>query len=160
MKPRKIVFAGALAALYAALVYMNAAYSFGPVQLRLAEALTVLPFLFPEAVPGLFAGCLIANLVSQFGLPDIVFGSLATLLAAWLTSRCKHRWMAPLPPILVNMAVVGALITLYTPGKEATLIAFAANALLIGVSQAAACAGLGIPLLLMAEKARLRKFLG
>ena len=162
MKTREIVFAGTVAALYAALVLMNAGYSFGPVQFRVAEALTVLPFLFPAAIPGLFIGCMLANIMSPFlGILDVVFGSLATLLAAFLTSRCKSRWLAPLPPIIINALVIGALLAFFVPDAEATVIAFIVIGLQIGLSELIVCAGLGIPLLLALEKLRLgEKFPG
>ena len=79
---RKIAFSAALAAVYAALTMCTAFMSYGPIQFRLAEALNILPFFFPETVLGLFVGCIISNLISGYGIYDIVFGSLATLLAA------------------------------------------------------------------------------
>ena len=96
---------GVIAAAYAALTLvasaMNLAY--GPVQFRFSDALTVLPFLFPGTWPGLFVGCLVANLLSPYGPIDIVIGSLATLLAAIWTEKVDRPWLAPLPPVLCNM---------------------------------------------------------
>ena len=81
---RQITLAAAVAALYALLTYFGSIFglTYGPVQFRFAEALCVLPFLFPTAAPGLFVGCLIANLLSPYGLVDVVCGSAATLIAA------------------------------------------------------------------------------
>ena len=90
---------------------VGAAYAvlsiFGPIQCRFSEALCVLPFLLPETAWGLGVGCLIANLLSPYGVLDIVVGSAATLLAALLTARCKKKWLAPLPPVLANILHVG-----------------------------------------------------
>ena len=74
-----------IAALYTGLTFVLAPISFGPVQFRVSEALTLLPFCLPEAVPGLFIGCLISNMLGGFGIIDIVLGSAATLAAAWIT---------------------------------------------------------------------------
>ena len=81
---RELTLAALVAALYAVLSYFGNIFglTYGPVQCRFAEALCVLPFLFPATAPGLFVGCLITNLMSTVGALDIVFGSLATLLAA------------------------------------------------------------------------------
>lgn len=76
---------GIMAALYAVLTWAFGSLAFGPVQIRPAEALTVLPLFFAEAVPALYIGCMLANLLSGFGLYDIFLGSLATLLAALAT---------------------------------------------------------------------------
>ena len=94
---RDLTLAAVLAAVYAALTITLPVPQYGAVQIRFAEALTVLPFLFPAATPGLFVGCIIANLFSPFVL-DVVFGSMATLLACLWTSRMTSRWLAPLPP--------------------------------------------------------------
>ena len=82
---RKIAFAGIVAAIYAALTLALAPISYGNVQFRIAEALTVLPFFFPITLPGLFIGCIIANLFSPYGLLDVVAGSTASLLAGLCT---------------------------------------------------------------------------
>ncbi|GHU69696.1 hypothetical protein AGMMS49992_00810 [Clostridia bacterium] len=108
---RQLTTAGLVAAVYAAVTMLLAPISYGPIQLRVSEAMTLLPILLPESVPGLFIGCLIANLMSQYGLPDVIFGSLATLIAAILTYRLrKNTWLAALPPVLVNAFVIGWLI--------------------------------------------------
>ncbi|MBR0203644.1 MAG: QueT transporter family protein, partial [Synergistaceae bacterium] len=81
----KLARGALIAALYAALTILLAPISYGPVQCRVSEAFTLLPFYLPEAVPGLFIGCIFANFIGGYGLPDMVFGSLATLIAAFLT---------------------------------------------------------------------------
>lgn len=92
---RSVLFmarAAVIAAAYVVLTFPMAQIAFGPVQFRLAEALTVLAALMPAAIPGLFVGCLLANLTNpaSLGPVDIIGGSLATLLAAWLTWRLQH----------------------------------------------------------------------
>ena len=152
--------AAIIAALYIALtelaLLLNLAY--GPVQFRFSEAMTVLPFLMPEAVPGLFVGCLVSNLLSPYGLPDIIVGSLATLLAAVGTRRCRVRALAPLPPVLANALLVGALIAWEEAGFSAAVLpAFGYHALTIGLGEAAACCLLGLPLLHFLEKHPLKR---
>jgi uncharacterized membrane protein len=88
--------------------------AFGPVQVRVSEMLTVLPALTPAAVPGLFVGCIVSNLVGSAvglsGMLDVVFGSLATLLAAWLSGKMPSRWLVPLPPVIINGIVIGLVL--------------------------------------------------
>ena len=104
--------AAVVGAAYAVLSIFGSVFgvTFGPVQCRFAEALCVLPFFFPETAGGLFVGCLITNLLSPYGLLDIVIGSLTTLLAAVLTARCKRKWLAPLPPVVCNGLLVGGML--------------------------------------------------
>ncbi len=151
---RYLARAGVIAALYVVLTYlaglMNLAY--GPVQFRFSEALTVLPFLFPEAVPGLFVGCIVSNLLSPYGAIDLVVGSLATLLAALWTAKCGKRWFAPMPPVIANAALVGAMIAWYEAGFGAGFLpAFAYNALTVGAGELVVCYALGLPLLKVLE---------
>ncbi len=144
--PTVILVRGALiAGVYAAVTMIFAPVSFGPVQVRVSEALTVLPWIWIEAIPGLFVGCLIANLMGGFGVIDVIFGSAATLAAAFLTSRMPTRRMAPIPPIVVNMVVVGAYLSVLL---ELPLIP---TMIYVGLGQAVACFGLGLPLLSFIE---------
>ena len=105
---RDLTFAALVAALYAVMGYFGDILSltFGPVQFRFAEALTVLPFVFPAAAPGLAVGCLITNLLSPYGPVDVIFGTLATAIAAWLTMKMPRWYLAALPPILVNALIL------------------------------------------------------
>jgi len=145
---RNLTLAAVIAALYAALTIGGYGFSYGPVQLRVSEALTVLPFFFPTAIPGLFIGCLTANLISPYGPLDLVFGSLATLLAAFWTSRMKSRWLAPLPPVLCNAVIVGATIAYSETGLgPAFLPAYAFHAATVGLGELVACYVLGLLLL-------------
>ena len=92
--------------------------AFGPIQLRIAEGLTLLPLVETAAIPGLFVGCLLANLVlapySPFGLIDIFGGSLVTLIAAYLTSKMSNKVMGALPPILLNGFIVSIWVSYFT----------------------------------------------
>lgn len=138
-----IVQAAIIAALYAALALLFAPISYGLMQVRISEALTILPLFTPAAVPGLFVGCLLANVVGGFGFYDILFGSLATLLAAYLSYKLRrHRFLVPLPPVIVNALVVGYMLTyVFKVGAPLWMsIAY------VGVGQFLACYVLGIPL--------------
>lgn len=106
-----LVKAGAIASLYVVLVLVFSFSSFGPIQFRVAEALTILPFFTSAAIPGLFVGCLIANILGGAIIWDTIFGSLATLLAAYLSYKLRKKtWLVPIPPILINSVVVGILL--------------------------------------------------
>ena len=108
---KKVLFmaqAAMIAAIYVVLTFLFAPFSFGEVQVRISEALTILPVFTPAAIPGLFIGCIISNIIGGGILPDIIFGSLATLIGAIFTwqLRNKSRFLAPLPPILANTIIV------------------------------------------------------
>lgn len=146
MKLRNLALGGMVAALYAALTVLLAPLSYGPVQLRFSEGLTLLPYFLPEAVPGLAAGCLIANLFGGYGAVDVVVGTGATLLAAVLTRRMPRLWMAALPPVLVNMLLIGGMLHVLvgTP--------LAATCLYVGLGEAGACFLIGLPLMRSLER--------
>ena len=154
---RDITFAALVGALYVTMCYFGNIFglTFGIFQFRFAEALTVLPFLCPTAAWGLFAGCVLANLLSPYGLPDLIFGSLATLTAGLLTARCGTRWLAPLPPVICNGLVVGALLAWSETGFTAAFPgAFAFNALSVGGAELLVCYILGMPLLELLARSR------
>lgn len=91
----------------------------GAIQLRLSEALCVLPYFMPAATPGLFVGCLIANLSMGSVIWDTVFGSLATLIGAFIASKLKNKWLVPVPTVLANTIVVPFVVLFcYTPGVK------------------------------------------
>ena len=151
---KTIVRGAVIAALYVALSLLANALNlaYGPVQFRFSEALTVLPFLFPESVWGLTIGCLLTNVISPYGMLDLVVGTLATFLAAFLTARCRSRFLAPLPPVLCNAVLVGALIAwMETNGGMGFAAAFAYNALTVGAGELVVCYALGLPLLKVLE---------
>ena len=96
-----------IAAMYVALTIIFAPISFGAVQVRIAEALTILPLFTPAAVPGLFIGCLIANGLGGGILLDVIFGSIATLIGAILGYLLRfNRWLVPIPAVVSNTIIV------------------------------------------------------
>lgn len=123
MRNRKIgyITRGALvSALYVGLTFLCNAIGLanGPIQLRLSEALCILPFFMPSAVPGLFIGCLIANLVTSAAVWDVIFGSLATLVGAFVASKIKNKWLVPIPTVIANTVVVPVVILFCYTAKE------------------------------------------
>ena len=111
MKDNKVRFmaqAAMIAAVYVALTVVFAPISFSEIQVRVAEALTILPVFTPAAIPGLFIGCLIGNIAGGALVPDIIFGTLATLIGAFGTWKLRraHPFLAPVPPILANTVIV------------------------------------------------------
>lgn len=144
MKPpslRHLTQAAVIAALYTALTLLLKPFSYGVVQVRVSEALTILPLFTPAAPAGLFVGCLLANLLGGATPLDIVFGPLATLAAALLTCRFReHLPPALAAPVLVNAIVVG-LVLHFGYGEPLWL---SMGSVFLG--QAVACVGLGLPL--------------
>lgn len=140
--------AAMIGAVYALLTILFAPISYGMIQVRIAEMLMVLPYFTPAAVPGLFVGCLIANIYGGHGILDIVFGSLATLLSAYLVLKISNRYLVPLPPVIINALVVGMILHLVLG------VPFYLAAAWVGAGQLLACYGLGLPLLLLLEKQR------
>lgn len=103
-----LVQAALIGAVYVVLTLVFAPFSYGEVQVRVSEALTILPYFTPAAVPGLFVGCIIANILGG-GIPvDIIFGSIATLIGAVFTYQLRNssKWLAPVPPIVANAVIV------------------------------------------------------
>lgn len=150
---RQLTTAAIIAAAYAALTLLLPIPQYGGVQLRVAEAMTVLPFFFPEAISGLAVGCFLANLLGSPYVLDWIFGTLATLLAALWTSRIKTRALAPLPPVVCNAVIVGAEIAYFaTLDGAAFWPAYAFNALTVGLGEAIACFVLGTLLLRALER--------
>lgn len=149
MKNKSIIFIthGAVtASLYVALTYLSSLLGLasGPIQIRLSEALTVLPFFTPAAVPGLFIGCLLANLLTGAAPLDVIFGSLTTLVAALLTYLLrKYKFLAPVPPIILNTAVLPFLFR-YVYGMEGAMLYFA---LTVFIGEFISCGVLGYILL-------------
>ncbi len=147
--------AAVIAALYVVLTYLSAALGIsgqGLIQLRLSEALCILPYFTPAAVPGLALGCLLANLLTGAHVLDIIFGALATLLGAlgtrWLR---RHRFLAPLPPILANTLIVPFVIRY---AYFSTDVALPLLFLTVGAGEILSVGVLGTVLLLCLEKYR------
>ena len=111
-----IAQSAAIAAIYVVLTLVFAPISFGPIQFRVAEALTILPLFTPAAIPGLFIGCLLANLLGGAIVLDVIFGSIATLIGAVFGYLLrKNRWLVPIPAILSN-AIIVPLVLMYGYG--------------------------------------------
>ena len=108
---RQIALNGLVAGLYAAVTILTASFAYGNIQFRIAEALCPLVALEPSLTIGLTLGCLIANLFSTVSALDIIVGTAATLLACLLTRYIKKVWALPLPTILCNMLMVGAMLS-------------------------------------------------
>lgn len=125
---------------------MLAPISYGPVQFRVSEVLTLLPFYMPEAVPGLFIGCVFSNFYGGFGLPDMVFGGLATLIAAILTRRSPNIFVGALWPVISNMIIIGIMLHVLI---EAPLIT---TCIYVGLGEMGACYLLGVPLMKLLER--------
>lgn len=146
---RFICEAAIIAALYAVLTLVFAPIGFGQVQLRVSEALCVLPYFTPAGVPGLFIGCVISNLLgSPLGLMDIIVGSLATLLAAFLAGKMKNKWLVPLPSVVLNAFLVAWVLKVMLVDSPPYWM----NVLYVGVGQAIACYGFGMPLWFLLNK--------
>lgn len=145
---RDLTLAAVIAAAYAGLTMLLPGSSYGYTQLRVSEALTVLPFLFPAAAPGLAVGCLIANLLSPYGLIDVVCGTAASALAAFLTMKMPAKWLAPLPPVLCNGVIVGGMLAWYEAGFGAGFWpAFAVTGAGVALGEVLVCYPLGLLLL-------------
>ena len=158
--PRKIstlllATCAVVAAAYAALTIALAPISYGAVQFRVSEVLTILPFFVPGAVMGVFIGCILANLFTG-SVFDIVFGSLATLLAGLLTARfgkkgntVKNRLLGCLMPVVFNAVIVGAVLTWGYQIQEfaSPLASYAFNAFTVGLGEAGVLYLIGYPLL-------------
>ncbi len=147
-----IVHASVIAALYVVLTFVANAFGLAnyAVQVRFSEALTILPFFTPAAIPGLTLGCLLANILTGCALPDILFGTLATLIGAvftWLLR--KHKWLAPVPPISANTIIV-PFILYYAYGIRPLWLSF----LTVGAGEILSCGILGMLLLTVLNKYR------
>ena len=144
---KKAVFitqAAVIAALYTVLVIIFNYCSFGPIQFRIAEALTILPYFTPAAIPGLFVGCLLSNILGGAAIWDIIFGSIATLIGAIGTYALrKNKWLAPLPPIIANTLIVPFVLK-YAYGSEGIFAMFFVT---IGASEFIVCGIIGMLLL-------------
>lgn len=158
---KRICRAGIIAALYVALTYAFAPVAFGVFQIRPGEALTLLPLFFPEAIPALYVGCLLANLASPFLLYDLTIGPLATLAAAVCTyligvalRKYTGKGAAALKvglggifPILFNAFVIPAVIVfLCSEGEDATIAVYWTTFASFLLTETVWVIGLGTPL--------------
>lgn len=172
---KKLIRASLIAALYFMLTYGTSPIAFGPVQVRISEALTVLPFFLPEAVFGITIGCFLSNLFSPFGFIDIIIGTSLTFLAGMLTmyigKKTKNKYLAPIPPIFLNAFGVAFYVVFLSQIPPLNLsnikglsdsflyiiqnfswYPYIVGVLTIGLSEALATYVLGIPLLYFVER--------
>ena len=147
-----IAQAGMIATIYVVLTFVFAPISFGEIQVRVSEALTILPLITPAAIPGLFVGCLIGNIAGGALPPDVIFGSLATLLGAFGTYllRNKKPIFGTLPPIAANVLIVPPVLR-YAYGIPLSIPFLM---LTVGVGEVIACMGLGLLLYAVLKKYR------
>ncbi|ACL75758.1 QueT transporter family protein [Ruminiclostridium cellulolyticum] len=150
---RRVTVAAMIAAVYFVLTMIFYLTSFQPLQSRLSEALTVLPYFTPVAIPGIFVGCIISNILGGNGIWDVVIGSLASLLAAYLTykisyNKPKRKLLAPLPAVLVNAVFIGTMLSVLSD------LPLFATMLSVGLGQVLACYVLGFPLMLLIERTK------
>lgn len=139
-----------LAGLYLLLTYIFADFSFHEIQVRVSEALTILPIFTPAAIPGLFAGCLFSNLLNNAPLIDILLGSFTTLIGAiltWLVPKSKP-WLAPIPPIVANSLIVPIILRY---GYDVTT-PYYKMMLTVGLGEILSCGVLGMLLYLCLNK--------
>lgn len=127
MKNKKIQYitrSALIAALYVALTHLSNLLGLanGAIQVRFSEALCILPFFMPSAIPGLFIGCIIANLTTGAVVWDIIFGSLATLIGAYFASKLKNKWLVPIPTVVANTIVVPIVILFCYTVKDARTV--------------------------------------
>lgn len=147
---RSLTMGAMIAALYVLLTVLAGTLNLasGAVQLRFSEALCILPYFTPVAIPGLFIGCLLSNLLLGSAVWDVLFGSLATLLGALGTYALRRfRFLTPLPPILANTVIIPCVIAYTTmPAENVTPAILAYFALTVGAGEVLSCAVLGLPL--------------
>lgn len=158
MKNKKVLFltqAAMIAALYVVLTEVSNLFGLASyaIQVRFSEALTILPFFTPAAIPGLFVGCIISNLLVSANIFDIIFGSIATLIGGFITywiGKTKNKtaaWFAPIPPILSNTIII-PLVLKYAYGIEPLWF----SVLTVCLGEIISCGVLGLPLLFTIKK--------
>ncbi len=154
MKTKKVMFlthAATIAALYVVLTLIANAMGLAnyAIQVRFSEALTILPFFTPAAIPGLFVGCLLSNLLTGGAVLDVIFGSLATLLGAAGTYLLRrHKWLAPVPPIIANTLIIPFVLS-YVYHFEGSIPYFMIT---VGIGEVISCGILGMILLNVLQK--------
>lgn len=166
-KVKKLTQTAMIAAVYAAITFATFYMSFGAVQFRVSEALTVLPIFMVTAVPGLTLGCALANLVGFFiganptGLVDVIFGTTASLISAILTyyigkspKKIMRYLVAPFPAVIINALIVGFEISYFFVGSLEPAV-LGINFLSVFIGQAVVCYGLGVPFILVLERTKI-----
>lgn len=157
MRTKKMVRAALIAAIYVALCLIFAPISFGPIQVRISEALTLLVVLCPEAIAGVTIGCFISNLLASAPV-DMVVGTLATFLATLATYKLRNiRWkglpiIASLPPVIFNAVIIGLELTILYSPVHSSITVYLINMASVGIGQIVSCCFLGILLVRVIEK--------
>lgn len=148
MTTKRILQGAIIAAIYAVLTILLAPISYGPMQVRVSEALTILPALTPAGIPGLFVGCLVSNILGPYGIVDVVVGSAASLLTAIASYRLKEKpLLVPLPPVVFNGVLIGGMLHFaYGFPNLPACMAW------VALGQLIACYGLGYPLLKLLKR--------
>jgi len=153
----KAIRAAVIAALYVSFCLVFAPISYGPVQVRISEALTLLAVFSPEAIIGVTVGCFLSNMIASAPI-DMLVGTLATLIAGLCTYRMRHlrvkglAVIPSLPPILINAVVIGAELTvLYFPAGSSPAV-WLINMASVGAGQVVSCAILGVLLVFVVER--------
>lgn len=154
-----ITHAAVIAALYVVLTVTIAAFNLasGAIQFRISEALTILPYFTPAAIPGLFIGCVLANMITGAAIWDVIFGSLATLIGAvgtYLLGRKVSKWLSPVPPILANALIIPFVLA-YAYGAEESIPFLM---LTVGAGEVISCGVLGLILMKALEPIHKRVF--
>ncbi len=148
-KTAYITRAAMIAAVYVVLTVLFAPVSFGNIQLRFAEALTILPYFTPAAIPGLFVGCLLGNILGGAVIWDVIFGSLATLIGAVFSYLLrKYKFLVSLPPVAANVLIVPFVLR-YAYGIDLPIGIMMAT---VGAGEVLSCTVLGTILLLVLER--------
>lgn len=149
-----MVQAALIAAMYVVLTWLANIFGLanGAIQVRFSEALTILPYFTPAAIPGLFVGCVISNTITGAAVWDILFGSLATLIGAFFTYKLRHisKWLAPLPPILANILVVPQVLRIVYGAPDSIWYLTAT----VGIGEVISCGILGMILLFALQKSQ------
>lgn len=144
-----LIQAAVIAAVYATLTIILMPFSYGVMQVRVSEALTILPYFTPAAIPGLFIGCLVSNMIGPYGLLDMVLGSSATLIAAVLSYLLRKKpLLVPLPPVIANGIIIGSMLY-YAYSVPMPLYACI---LWVGLGELIACYAIGYPLMKLLKK--------
>ena len=151
---RKLVEAAIVAALYVVLTLVSKPLTIGYVEVRFSEALCILPYFMPSSVWGLFAGCFISNIFSG-SILDMIVGSLATLIGAFLTSKIKYKWLCPLPTVLSNTLLIPIVIMKYS--ETWSVFAYLTAAVGVFASEVASVYILGLILLIILDKKKIFK---
>ena len=148
--------AAMIAAIYVVLTWFTNLLGLanGVIQIRISEALTILPLYFPAAIPGVFVGCLISNLLTGCALWDIVFGSLATLIAAFATSKMKKvKYLGTIPPVIANTLIIPPILKAVYMVPDAMWFIY----LTVFIGEVLSCIVLGSGLITVIDKRLMRK---